>query len=411
MMGRGVHGGLSSRGLQVWAALLAAKLLYAVVVVGIVVWGDAYDTPRALRIGRHWFPEGWLSEPRGRWERHFATWDAEHYLYLAARGYGVETPSIAFYPLWPGLVHAAGRLTGLSHVVVGLALANVCSLVGWWLFHRGTARRWGEEVADRATLLLVLFPGALFFQFIYSEALFFLLVMVLWWGLESRRWGAAWVAAYLAPLARGVGVFAVLPIAWHALKTLPWERVRRWCDGSEPGRGSAVRDEKRRCWGACWLLLAPVLGWATYLGLMWLWRGSPWAGIEAQRYWGVHAISNLWDFRKLAEGFFEVRAWHEFQGSLLDRLGFVVLVYSLPVQWRMGRDLLPWTFMLGVVPALSGTFVSYLRFEACAFPLFLAMGAVFSWWRKKWPFWTFAGLSLAVHGHLLWRFLNYRWAG
>ncbi|MCX7866268.1 MAG: hypothetical protein N2438_03960 [Limisphaera sp.] len=411
MMEPGVREPRPGRGARVWAALLAAKLLYAAVVGGIIAWGDAYDTRTAIWIGRHWFPEGWLSEPRGRWERHFATWDAEHYLYLAARGYTVETPSIAFYPLWPGLIHAVGRLTGLSHVVVGLILANLCSLLGWWLFHRVTARRWGEEVADRATLLLVLFPGSLFYQFIYSEALFFLLVMVLWWGLEQRRWGAAWIGAYLAPLARGVGVFAVLPIAWHALKTLPWERLRRWRGGSAAGRGSEEPGGRRDGWGPWLLLAAPVLGWATYLALMWLWRGNPWAGIEAQRYWGVHAISNLWNFRKLAEGFFEVRAWHDFQGSLLDRLGFVVLMYSLPVQWRLGRDLIPWTLMLGLVPALSGTFVSYIRFEACVFPLFVALGALFCWLRKKWPFWAFAGLSLAVHLHLLWRFLHYRWAG
>ena len=44
----------------------------------------------------------------------FATWDAQHYLYLATEGYGPGRPSIAFFPLFPWLIRALAVLPGIG---------------------------------------------------------------------------------------------------------------------------------------------------------------------------------------------------------------------------------------------------------------------------------------------------------
>ncbi|MCL5743776.1 MAG: hypothetical protein M1541_07590, partial [Acidobacteria bacterium] len=278
--------------------------------------------------------------------------------------------------------------------------------------------------------------------------LFFLLLMGLWWGLEERRYGRAAVCAGLLPLCRGVGAFAVLPLAWHALSVAPpgwWVQLEAWGAGQwrgrrqkEEGRRKKVEDrlgstetrpagsgsgvwgfgsrEKQGSAGAssyrAWTLLAaPVLGWGTYLGLMWLWTGNAFAGLEAQKYWQVHSIGNLWNMPKFVAGFFEVSAWHEFRGSVLDRCLFVLLVYTLPTIWRWGKDMVVWTYVLGILPAMSGTFTSFTRFESCAFPLFIALAAFFTGLKRKWPLVLFIILSATLHAVLLWRFVNHRWAG
>jgi len=327
-------------------------------------------------------------------------------------------------------------LTGASHQVAGLLLANLFSLGGWLLFHRAAARRFGERTADGALALLVAFPGALFFQFLYSESLFFLLIMVLWRELEGRRYRWAWAAAFLAPLARGVGAFAVLPLAWHAWNVAPpgWrERLRARGRSAEAGAAGEARSEgsdgnaaedgrpgrragrpglRRKAAWAPWLLAGmPVAGWAAYLGLMWIWTGDPFSGMRAQRFWGVHAIGNLWDVPKFVSGFFNVTVWHGFTGSVLDRIGFLFALYAAPMLWRRARDLLPWWVALAVLPAMSGTFVSFLRFESCAFPVFLAWAGFFTGLKRRWPLALFLAVSAGLHGALLWRFVNYRWAG
>jgi len=154
-----------------------------------------------------------------------------------------------------------------------------------------------------------------------------------------------------------------------------------------------------------------MLGLAAYFGLMWVWTESPFEGIEAQKYWGVHSIGNLWDVPRFVLGFFEPTKWHGFRGSVLDRCAFLLLLFCLPLIWRLGKDMVMWTYMLGILPAMSGTFTSYTRFACCAFPVFIAL-AVFSE-RQAWR-WLRMGLVATfgvLHIVLLWRFVNLRWAG
>ena len=67
--------------------------------------------------------------------------------------------------------------------------------------------------------------------------------------------------------------------------------------------------------------------------------------------------------------------------------------------------------MLSHVQAMSGTFTWYTRFASCVFPVFLALGVVFS--RREWRWGRYALLAVfgALHVVLVWRFVNFRWAG
>jgi hypothetical protein len=67
--------------------------------------------------------------------------------------------------------------------------------------------------------------------------------------------------------------------------------------------------------------------------------------------------------------------------------------------------------MLGVIPAMSGTFTSYTRFASCAFPLFIALGVGFSRREWRWPRYALLAVFATLHVVLVWRFVNFRWAG
>lgn len=421
-----------------WLAL--TKLVYlGFIYLAVTAWPNL-DEQQYYQVIRHWPMTG---DPEVA--SHFAAWDAAHYLYLSTEGYAAGGYSCAFYPLWPLAVRGFAVLTGGNHLIAGLVLANLLSLAGWILFYRLTARRFGEVVAKWALVFLVTFPGSLFYQFIYSESLFFLLVMLLWAGMERSRYGLAWGAAVLLPLTRGVGLFCVLPIGWHWLMKQRWRWLDRW-DWIEAERvrvGSLQSDwvpslkrrepygirptsspigtdaidgtngsgSKEGHWVVTLLLGAPVLGWAAYLGLMWVWTDNPFEGVQAQRHWGVHSISNLWNLPKFLLGFLEPTTWHGFRGSLVDRSAFLLLVCSLPLVWRLGKDMMIWTYVLGILPAMSGTFTSYIRFESTVFPLFIGLAVYFSRLKAKWPQWAFLILNVVLQGILVWRFVNFRWAG
>ena len=429
--------------------LVAFKVLYILTLTyALGTWGN-------LDFGQYWQVERrWPSGGDPTFSSHFGTWDAAHYLYLSTAGYAKDVRSCAFYPLWPLLVRWTAHLAGGSHLIAGLVLSNLFSLAAWVLFYERVRRRWGTSVASWAQGFLIVFPGSLFFQFLYSESLFFLLVMMLWWGLEERRWGLAWVAALLLPLTRAVGVFAVLPIGWQALQVAPpgwfiwlkawgarqWgklgvrshelevrsqERKRRLGSaGASPYRGTGGSTESRptgtgvqRRWRMedlrkPWALLAaPVIGWGCYLTLMWHWTGNPFEGFAAQKHWGVHSVWNLVNVPKFIMGIFQATEGHEFIGSLLDRCVGIGLICCLPLAWRLDKGLLIWMYWLGILPAMSGTFTSLTRYVSCVFPMFIALAA---WVRRPelhWLRWELLIAGAVLHIILVWRFVNFRWAG
>jgi hypothetical protein len=322
--------------------------------------------------------------------------------------------SNAFYPLWPLLIRLFSVFTGGSHLIAGLILANAFSLVGWCLFYEVARRRFGGRVALWGLVFLIAYPGSLFQQFIYSEPLFFLLAMLVWRGLEQRRYGLAWIAAFLLPVTRAVGVFSVLPIAWHWLMRRDWQWLRRrgWLKADrERVRKGPATPVGNIGWGESTLAAAPALGLGLYFLLMWRWTGNPFEGMAAQQYWGVHSISNLWNVPKFVAALAMPTTLHDLRGSMLDRIMFLMVLYTLPLIWRLGKDMLVWTCVLAILPAMSGNFTSFTRFACCAFPVFLALAVLSDRPGWRWLKSAVVGVFGILHMVLLWRFVNFRWAG
>lgn len=388
----------------VFVRLAAVKSGYFILLLlSLALWGNL-DVRKFYEVRARW--------PRDRgpiFASHFATWDAAHYLILSENGYEPELPSCAFYPLWPLLVRGTGWLVGGSHWIVGLILANVLSLAGWALFYSLAKRRWGDMTAVAAITYLIAFPGALFFQFNYSESLFFLLAIVLWRGLELRKYGWACVAAFLLPLSRGVGAFVVLPIAAHVVVRAVEFHKRLLID--ETAIRAAVPSIRRQFAICALLLLAPVAGWLFYLGLMWIWTGNPLEGIQAQKYWGVHSIGNLINVPKFVISLLSPTTLHDFSGSILDRSTFLGFLFCLGALWRTDKQLVVWAYVLGILTAMSGEFTSYTRYAGCNFPMFIALAVMFRGRGQRSAHFALLGVFILVHIALLWRFVNFRWAG
>jgi hypothetical protein len=96
---------------------------------------------------------------------------------------------------------------------------------------------------------------------------------------------------------------------------------------------------------------------------------------------------------------------------VLDRSVFMLLLYTLPVVWRLDKGLLVWAYLLGILPAMSGTFTSFTRFASCAFPMFIALGVFLGRREWRWPRYALLTVFVTLHLVLVWRFVNFRWAG
>ena len=367
----------------------------------------------------------------GMLESHFRTWDAQYYLLLSRRGYVQGMETCAFYPLFPLIVRWVAKLSNVNLLLVGMILANLFSLAAFILFYRYVHQRYGQTIAVWTMALLLAFPGSLFYQFIYTESLFFLLLMLLCTALETGNRPMAMIAAFLLPLTRALGFLCVFPIAWELLA---WSRPDWWRRMSaRPGwigwiarwvapRNQTMWNSESLQVDAAWrvhqrpsalVVVTPLLGWALYFMLMQRWTGNPFEGIEAQKQFGVQSIEHLFQPMRFVKLFFAPTAWHEFHGSVLDRCVFVLMLYSFPLVWKLDKSWCMWMFLLGVVPAASGGFSSYTRFASVVFPFFVALavflnkqGSVWHWAR-----WGVLTAFATLHVVLVWKFVNGGWAG
>ncbi len=403
-------------------ALVLFKLAYFLLIAGLVlVWPPGKDSAMSQYDRIQWTLQG-----HPTFESYFTTWDVGHYLFLSHNGYKLDHKACAFYPLWPLLMRYSSMLTGGDDVISGMLMANAFSLTGAFIFVRIAARRLGDSVAWPTLLLFLSFPGSLFFQFPYSESLFFLLIMLLSLGLEEGHFVTALGAAFLLPLTRAVGIFCTLPIALHLIQTARADSwlgkatgmvALRWIrelTGERQPQGVDVQTVQLRSgWSNVCLLAAPGCGWALYFILMWHWTGNPFEGFIAQKNWGVQSVHNLFDLPGFVVAFFTPSNLHAFSGSLLDRIAFVLLLYCLPRIWRMDKTWFVWAIVLGVVPAMSGHFTSFIRFQAIVFPLFAALGQKQSGKGRGTRILQLLTLLtfVAFHFVLLWWFLRFQWAG
>src|SRR3954454_12288602 len=119
-----------------------------------------------------------------------ARWDSVWYLAIANDGYPPGDPGrAAFFPLYPLLVRAARAFVG-SPIVAGVAVSLACFAGAGVLLHRLAALELGPAAADETVWALALFPAAVFFSAVYSEALYLMLSIGAVYSARTGRW--AW---------------------------------------------------------------------------------------------------------------------------------------------------------------------------------------------------------------------------
>ncbi len=314
-------------------------------------------------------------------ERRFNHWDSEHYLNLARDGYTAGTGLCAFYPLWPICIRIGTFLTGGDYIAAGYLLCNTFSLLGFLLFFRLVWERHGLGVANRATFILLFFPGSVFFFLPYTESLFLLLLMILLFCLNHTHHKAAALAAFFLPMARAIGIF-ILPF-------MVWELWRK----KAPLR-------------KYWICLTPLLGYALYFAIMHFQTGNALEGFQAQKQFPAQpSIARIADPMGFLERFADFSWNHNAMRSWVDRLFFLIFFYSLYAIFRTDSGYGIYAICSGLIPALSNILMSYSRFVCLVFPMFIVLGMCIRG-RFFWFFCVACGAGQLIY---LFRMLIGRW--
>lgn len=155
--------------------------------------------------------------PRGGWDAllerllgGLGRWDAEHFLFIAERGYLLEH-NCAFLPLFPLSLRAVCsvlppfpfpvRPRGRLLLAAALLNALLSALAAAALLGLGRAVLRQPRQAFLAALLFSLSPAGVFLAAAYSESMFAVLAFSAMWRLEQ---GQGWLSGLLFALASGV---------------------------------------------------------------------------------------------------------------------------------------------------------------------------------------------------------------
>ncbi len=288
-------------------------------------------------------------------------WDARWFIRAAEHGWPNRIPmvhghaaasTLAFFPLFPLVIRWLTALTGVGPVVVGVAVSGLTGLsaivaVGMLVRHfAGTAK------AERAALLLAVFPGTFVFSLAYSEGIVITCVAFGLLALLRRQW---WLAGVLGLIATATSPIALAFVVSCA-----------WCAGAELRRGRNWRS-----------LVAPVLAPLGFLGYMvWLWAhtGTLSAWRVAERGGWKSYPSLHYPLHVITTFVFDPVAPTR-TGQLLV-IGTVVAVIGavFAIRERQPAPVLLYGLVAVAMAAISAPVGLRPRFLMLAFPLVVAMG-------------------------------------
>lgn len=360
-------------------AILGLKAATFLIALGAITFFPSFNE-REYHNDIHWPREG-----PPTLATYLATWDGAHYLFLSEESYQRGSASCAFYPLWPYLIRACSWFTFGNHFLAGILLANLLSLSAFVVLHHFVERHHGLPVANAVVALLLAYPGAIFFSFIYTESLFLLLVVLFFLCLFQERYVWVGIIGFFLPLTKAVGVFCIFPLLVHL-----WLKPKRWT--------------------AYLAYYGLLLGYAAYFGIMYGTTGNALEGFEAQRFYpNQPSIANLFDLPGFLAHLFMPLRLHGMLDSVLDRGLFLLLLACLHPMWKLNKVYFVYACFIGLVPAASSWFLSYTRNVMMCFPLFIVLAIRLR--RRDGGFWLWYVVALLAAFQLwfLLRHINFVW--
>ena len=348
-------------------------------------------------------PGGFPREPSGAFN-YWANWDGGWYTTIAREGY-FNAASTSFFPLYPIAIWLGTRLGG-GTAIWGIAISVAALLPTLWFLYELTERLFERRAARAAVLAFALFPSAFFLNAVYTESLFLLTSVGCIWALRVRRnLVLGCIFAYFAMLTRNVGVFLIVPLAWH------WFQRRR-----ELG------------WSSALFVGFSASGLVAYMYYLWQVRSDPLYFAVAQRETWGRAFANPIDTlgKAWSTGLFGARyAFHPhvmFAGTnpepafkAADTFNLIllfVLVFLLVLAIRrLPLELWLYSALVMAAPILTPSpfwaLMSFSRFFLAAFPLFCVVGFELS---RRWSLrWVVLAASATWGVYLTLLFVTWRW--
>ena len=301
------------------------------------------------------------------------SWDGHWYLDVVREGYPhhimpnvsyfVSDARAAFFPLYPRLVHYIDNVLPGGPVSVALGINLLLGAIFVILAGYLCRGLFDIKTAEKAMILIALFPGSFVLSMAYSEALMLTIVALCFIALRDKHWVWAGILAAMATATRPNGVALVAACAVASLLAI----------------------QKDRDWKS---LIAPILSPIGFISFMFFLRQHTtenWAWFRVQRQaweegtsFGATAVQRTYDF-----------FLHPVSSptSVLTAASVVAMIISLVLARKYKMSLVYWSYTVVVLGLMlvPATVTARPRFLFTAFPLFFPVARALRdederWW-------------------------------
>lgn len=296
----------------------------------------------------------------------WANFDGVHYLAVAVYGYTTEAN---FFPLYPLLIRIFAtvfdglRPFGLSFFISGFLIANISFFAGLYLLYKLIRLDFSVFVSKQTIIFLLLFPTSFFFGSLYSEGLFFMLLVASFYFARQGRWFLASILGALLSATRLPGVL-IFPALFYELVVCN-KNSKNW-----------VRNIF-----SLFLIPLGLFSYMVFNNFKW---GNPFYFIQAQGQMGnnrtVDALIFLPQtiYRYLKILLSVSVSQYEWSVALLELAMFVFISLMLIVAFKKGirKSYLIFAVLAFLLPVSSGTFSGLPRYVIVLFPVFLGLALI-----------------------------------
>lgn len=166
----------------------------------------------------------WRYDDR-QWLDIWSVWDSGWYLDIAENGYSSVLNSnlpkktvsgqsnIGFFPFYPILIKLASYLTGDLHTS-GIIISNISLLLSGYFLYRLVSLDLKKGLAKRSVIFLYLFPTSFILSGVFSESVFLLLSILVFYSAKKNMWLRSGILGLLLTITRPTGVLILIPIVY-----------------------------------------------------------------------------------------------------------------------------------------------------------------------------------------------------
>lgn len=302
----------------------------------------------------------------------WANFDGEHFISLAQFGYQEYTQ--AFFPLYPMIMSLVMYYPGETLPLLaktGLVITTVSFILALVFFYKLLKLDYSGNFALGVIFLLLVFPTSFYFNAVYSESLFLLLILGSFFFFRTQRFFWAFIFGFLACLTR---VFGILIFISFLIDIFVYK----------------IPIKK-----SFWIFLIP-LGLLSYMIYLYLSVGDPFAFYNLQVIVGEQHQRGIVLFPQIIFRYLKILTTADLSPlftTIILEFAVGLVFFILPIIGYFKKIRLSYLFFAFfgcLIPTIQGSFSSLPRYVLVLFPSFIILALMIK------PLPKFAKISLAI---------------